>query len=261
MGIVRFASSLVALSAWTSGLLIILGLPLLVTGLQALIRRHFPVLRRRRHNDVAGFLLAVIGVIYAVSIGFILIDLHENRGEAKSTAQSEALTAMAIAQASQVMGEETRLGVTEHVVAYERAVIMSWPPGEGVHGPAQALDRLIDEVAALRPAGAAQEAFVWEATRELMEIGVAHRELHLEAREGYLHPTVWASVLLSSAATLAFCLLFGLENARLHYLMVGGVAIVVAVNLFLIVQLNYPFKGDLAVEPDTHLMVIRTLER
>ncbi|MFD0856994.1 hypothetical protein ACFQ07_32495, partial [Actinomadura adrarensis] len=123
----------------------------------------------------------------------------------------------------------------------------------------RALDRLLAEIEGLRPANASQEAFVWEATRELMDASVAHQKLHLEASEGFLEVALWVAMLISSVATLAFCLLFGLENAPLHYVMVAGATIVVAVNLFLIVQLNYPFKGDLSVRPDTHYYVIEQL--
>ncbi|MFD0854343.1 hypothetical protein ACFQ07_19045, partial [Actinomadura adrarensis] len=99
-GLTGIASFLVTMPVWLSGLLIIGGLPLLVAGLQALIRRRFPALRRGHHNDVAGFLLAVIGVVYAVVIGFVLIDLHENYGDAEESARSEALALMAVAETS-----------------------------------------------------------------------------------------------------------------------------------------------------------------
>jgi hypothetical protein len=139
-------------------------------------------------------------------------------------------------------------------------VIASWPPGEGgTEAPARALDRLLAGIERLRPAGESQEAFIWEATRELMDVSVAHQKLHLEAGEGFLEPALWVAMLISSMATLAFCLLFGLENAPLHYLMVAGATIVVAVNLFLIVQLNYPFIGDMSVRPEIHRYVIREL--
>lgn len=258
----QMTSILAALPAWLSGLLIIGGLPVLVAGLQALIRRSFPVLRERRQNDVAGFLLAVIGVVYAVAAGFILIDMNENRDEAKNAARSDALKLLAISKVSQVMGDEVQQQISAHVLAYERAVVESWPPGEGsTEAPERAMDRLVTEISGLRPKGLAQQAFVWDATSELMEVSVAHQNLDLEGREGYLDPALWMAMLISSSATLAFCLLFGLENARLHYLMVAGVTIVVAVDLFLMVQLNYSFKGDLSVQPDVHLHVIRELAR
>ncbi|MEO3782320.1 hypothetical protein ABGB12_03250 [Actinocorallia sp. B10E7] len=260
--LVRITSFLATLPAWLSGLLLIVGLPMLVAGLQALIRRHFPVLGERRHNDVAGFLLAVIGVIYAVSAGFILVDLHENRVEAKNAARSEAFSLMAIAQTSQVMGKDAQQRIVEHVLAYEKAVVESWPPGKGSPmAPLHALDRLLTEISRLQPTNATQAAFVAEATRELMEVSVAHQELDIGGREGYLDTSLWVAMLISSSATLAFCLLFGLENARLHYLMVAGVTTVIAVNLFLMVQLNHPFKGDLAVQPNSHQYVVRELER
>lgn len=261
-GPIRVTADLAELPVWASGLLIIVGLPLLVAGLQAVVRRRFPVLHDRRQNDVAGFLLAVIGVIYAVSAGFILIDLHDNYREIRQAARDEAFTLMAVAQTSRIMGEEARQRVTERVLDYERVTIASWPPGAGSEdAPTRALDRLLAEITALRPVGDAQEAFVWTATQELIEVSGERQELHLEARRGYLEPALWLAMFVASAATLAFCLIFGLENAFLHYLMVGGVATVVAVNLFLMLQLNYPLVGDMSVRPDVHLHVVQELTR
>lgn len=261
-GLARVASVAAALPLWVSGLLIVVGLPVLVAVVQAVIRRRFPVLLERRHNDVTGFLLAVIGVIYAVSAGFILLDLHDNYRETREATRAEALTLLTVAQASRVMGEEARRRVTERVLDYERATVASWPPGTGDEETVtRALDRLFDEIAALRPAGEAQKTFVRTATARLMEVDRQREELRLEAERGYLEPVLWLAMIVASAATLGFCLLFGLEQARLHYLLVGGVAVVVAVNFFLMVQLDHPFSGGLSVGPDVHRYVIRELTR
>jgi hypothetical protein len=256
------ASALASIPVWMSGLVIIIGLPLLVVGLQALIRRRFPALREGSHNDVAGFLLAVVGVVYAVAAGFVLIDMNDNRDELKAAARSDALRLLAIAKGGQVMGEEAHRRIATRVLDYERAVVRAWPPGKGSNKAAeQAMDLLIAEISVLRPTSAAQQAFVWEAVSSLAEVSVAYQELEMEGREGYIGPALWSVMLISSTATLAFCLIFGLENARLHYLMVAGAAVVVSVDLFLMVQLDYPFKGDLSVRPDTHRYVIQRLER
>jgi hypothetical protein len=54
-------------------------------------------------------------------------------------------------------------------------------------------------------------------------------------------------------------LLSGLESARLHYVMVAGLAAIIGTNLFLVVELNYPFAGDISVEPTSYRTVVKEL--
>jgi hypothetical protein len=70
---------------------------------------------------------------------------------------------------------------------------------------------------------------------------------------------MWAAILFGSAVTLGFCLLFGLEDARLHYMMVAGVAAIIAINLFLVLVLDHPFSGDVSVGPDAFEHVLNDL--
>src|ERR671916_330952 len=60
-----------------------------VAGLEA-VRRLVPARLRREHNDVAGFIYAVVGVIYAVLLALMVIAVWEEHEEAKATVREEA---------------------------------------------------------------------------------------------------------------------------------------------------------------------------
>ena len=53
-----------------------------------------------------------------------------------------------------------------------------------------------------------------------------------------------------------FALLFGVSDQRLHYIMVGAFATVLALQIFVILVLSHPFSGDLAVSPHPILHVV-----
>jgi hypothetical protein len=57
--------------------MVILALLLAVGGL-ALVEYLVPWQVRQRHNDVAGFIYAVLGVVYAVWLGFVTIAAWED---------------------------------------------------------------------------------------------------------------------------------------------------------------------------------------
>ena len=56
-----------------------------VAGL-VLVQRLVPPTTRKRHNDVAGFIYAVVGVSYAVLMGLVIIAVWEIFAEARNAA-------------------------------------------------------------------------------------------------------------------------------------------------------------------------------
>jgi hypothetical protein len=241
---------------WLIGVLVVAGLPLAAVGVQALLRRLAPGMRRGGHNDVAGFLLAVIGVIYGVVVAFVIIALWEDFTAARATVQVEASKLDDVVRDAEAFGEPTGGRVRSLAAAYAGAVASAeWDAMGGGRREARAAeaDRALDGLfAAVRqaPAGTpAQAAFLDQALTRLNDLAEARDERLHHAGES-IPGVLWVAILAGSAITLGFCLLFGLEDARLHYLMVAGVAGIIAVNLFLVLVLDHPFAGQVAVTPE-----------
>jgi fumarate reductase subunit D len=80
-------------SALTTALYVILTVfvPVLVAvvGL-VLVQRLVPPDRREEHNNVAGFIYAVLGVAYAVLLAFVLIAVWQDYNTAQTNLESEA---------------------------------------------------------------------------------------------------------------------------------------------------------------------------
>jgi len=56
-----------------------------------LVQRAVPPDRRQEHNDVAGFMYAVLGVAYAVLLGLMLVAVWQNYETAQASATKEAI--------------------------------------------------------------------------------------------------------------------------------------------------------------------------
>jgi hypothetical protein len=56
---------------------------------------------------------------------------------------------------------------------------------------------------------------------------------------------------------VGFALLFGVSDSRLHYLMVGCFAAVLAVQILVILVLSLPFSGDVKVTPEPFERVVQ----
>ena len=78
------------LSALFWALLILGGITGVAVAGALLVRRWATVEVLERHNEVAGFIYAVIGVLYAVLLGFTAIIVWERFNEAQTNVEKEA---------------------------------------------------------------------------------------------------------------------------------------------------------------------------
>jgi len=67
--------------------LVIGGICLLSLGGLLLVERLVPAQTRQKHNDVAGFIYAALGVIYAVLIALVVIAVWESFQAANETVE------------------------------------------------------------------------------------------------------------------------------------------------------------------------------
>jgi len=61
---------------------------------------------------------------------------------------------------------------------------------------------------------------------------------------------MWVVLALGGAVTIGFSLLFSVESYALHLLVVGAIAVTVALVLYVVVQLENPFVGTEAIGPE-----------
>ena len=249
--------------AWITGVVLIILFPLATVAIQAFLRRAVPALKEREHNEVAGFLVAVIGVAYAVIAGFTIIALWENFTDAQNAMKVEALRATPLEQGGRVFGPDTQARLRSEIIAYNQAVIDNWDTirqGNASPEVRARIDAMFTTIEHLEPTTHAQRAFVQEAETRLLDLSNDRRDRIITTHEGELPTLMWIAILIASAITVMYALLFGLESARLHYVMVAGLAAIVGTNLFIVTQLNYPYVGDISVQPTSYHTVIQELE-
>src|SRR5688572_13514221 len=76
-----------------------------------IVRRTVPHDRLARHTDIAGYVYAVIGVIYAVILAQVVIAAWEQYRDARAVADDEANAVLNLARLAQIWSEDDRLDV------------------------------------------------------------------------------------------------------------------------------------------------------
>ncbi|HEX3623005.1 MAG TPA: DUF4239 domain-containing protein [Acidimicrobiales bacterium] len=251
---------LVALNLWLLGTLLVVGIPLLVVAVQAAIRRIFPSIVEGEHNEVAGFLIAVVGVVYAVTLAFIVIVTWEEFNAARNTVDAEAAALRGVYRDTRALPEPAASQAGQQVVGYADEVsVAEWPAmSRGESSPA-AFGTLGDMFATLegvKDLSPTQETFLSDALVRLNDVA-GRRSDRISAAAESTPGVLWAAIILGGIVTLGFALLFGVSNERLHYLMVGGFAAVLAVQVFVILVLSHPFAGTVRVSPEPFVRIVQ----
>src|SRR5215211_2531524 len=110
------------------GVLVVIGACLAAVAGLELVQRVVPAQKRQEHNDVAGFLYAVIGVVYAVLLALLVIAVWEHYQKANETVEGEADSVGEVAWLAHRLPEPERHELQEDARSYAQEVVdTEWP--------------------------------------------------------------------------------------------------------------------------------------
>ncbi|GAA4894586.1 DUF4239 domain-containing protein [Actinomycetospora straminea] len=241
------------LPVWALFVLLVVVVPALVIGLQVLVRRRWPHLAEGEHNDVAGYLIAIVGVIYAVLLAFVVVVTWQQFSRASEVVGQEASALRGLYRESAAFPPEVRAGIQTDVRDYAAAVVTEeWPAmGRGEPGDpavAEVLDRMAARLATLPADTPIQQQYVAVEADRFAEV-VSFRSQRLDFVGQGLPVVLWIALVLGAVVTIGFGMIFGLRSTALHLLMTGSLAATIGVLLFVAVAIDQPFRGDVAVAP------------
>jgi hypothetical protein len=228
------------------------------------VRRRFPALTRDEHNDVTKFTYGFIGFVYAFFIGFMVSAMWGQITTADGAARDEGAAAVQIARDTVVFDRQDRDRVRRALLDYENAAIAEWD-GAGIrtsHDADAALAALYAEVRDIRPTDDTQKAALATSAANLDKLSQARTVRTLTAREDTGPPwPLWAVIFITSSMVVGTVIVYGVERPALHYPMVAIVGIIVATNLFLVLELSHPYIGAVATSSDPLQQVVAVLSR
>jgi hypothetical protein len=110
------------------GVLVVGGTCLIALAGLELVQRLVPADSRRQHNDVAGFIYAALGVIYAVLLALVVIAVWEEYRAASETVEQEANALAEIAWLAHRLPEPEGSHIQELCRSYAEVVVnKEWP--------------------------------------------------------------------------------------------------------------------------------------
>ena len=237
-----------------SGVLVVGGICLLALAGFELVQRLVSADARKEHNDVAGFIYAALGVIYAVLLALVVIAVWEEYGAASNTVEQEANATAEIFWLAHRLPEPEGTHIQELARSYaEEVVHKEWPlmeqgrtplmeQGEGTPAGWAIIDDIRESLQDVEPQTPADEQLYAEGLDQIQRLADARRMRLIAAEEG-VPGVLWAVLIFGGMAAVGFTYLFGLENTWAHRLMVLTLAAVIGLVLFTVGAIEHPFSG------------------
>jgi hypothetical protein len=223
--------------------------------------QHFvPTDVRKRHNDVAGFIYAVVGIAYAVLLGLMVVAVWEQYQMARSTAEREASELAELFWLGHRLPPAEGHRLQELARSYAQVVVdEEWPlmaRGESSPRAWALIDEIRLTVQNLNPDTAAEQVLYEQGLERVYDLADARRERLVDSREG-IPGILWVVLVAGAIITVGFTYLFGLDDTTTHTLMVAALALIIGLVIFTIGSLEYPFGGDVHLGPDAFELVLK----
>ena len=247
--------------------LLLLGLIVLFAGtavlVQMYVRRRFPQLKGDEHNDVTRFAFGVVGFVFAFFIGFVVSAMWGQINDADANTRAEGAAGVQLARDLTVFDRADSDRIRQSLLEYERAAEAEWPIAASGHSFPEAdhaLQRLYTAYGEVQPRTDAQKTLLATSFTNLDKVSQARTERVLTARTD-IGPTwsLWAVIFLTSGLVLGCSIIYGVEKPSMHYPMIATVGVLVAANVFLVLELSHPFLGEVGTSPEPLREVIRVL--
>jgi hypothetical protein len=250
-----------AVPAIVSGSIIVAGFVAVSLGIAFVVDRLSPRELRIEHNDLAGFILAVIGVIYAVLLAFVTIGVWERFevAESRSYEEAAALTAIYRDAGSFEQGREVRAAVRTYV---EGLLADEWPrmqrgeESQRVDGQIEHIDAM---VRGLRVTSQSRQDVHDQMLAEL-SVALGDRDARLSEDATGINGVMWVVLALGAFVTIGFTSLFGFRRDVMQFVMIGALALLIGLVLFLAIALNYPYRGAVTIDPKAFHTALRTFD-
>jgi len=236
------------------GIVIVGGSLLLTLLVIVLVRRLISHQTLARHNDVAGFVYATMGVTYAVVLAFVVIAVWENYAATREVADREASAVGALYRLANGFPAPQRGTAQEALLAYAEAVVdEEWPAMADQKAPSLRTSAALDELYAVyaQPelVAAVNPEQYGESLRLLDEVSADRRGRVLASNSG-LPDIMWLVLVGGGVLVVGFAFLFGVESAYSQAAIMGALTVTISLLLFVAADAQHPFRGGFVVEPE-----------
>lgn len=217
------------------------------------VRRLVGVEVLKSFNEVAGNMFQVVGTLYAVLLGLIVVDAMTNMSDLRVTLEEEANEVCDVFILARGLPAEPRRKMEHFASTYVEAVIdREWEAmreGKLCREAIVCANYLWDTILDFKPQNDDEQGIKSAIISELIDMS-DHRRKRLLASVHGVSIELWTVLTVGGLLTLGFSYFLGLHSVKGQILMTAIIATSLALNVYLVYLFGYPLSGVYALPPD-----------
>lgn len=216
------------------------------------IRTHISPEKIKHSHDVAGFTYNIIGVVYAVLLGFTVVNVQERFNDAAQISEMEANYVADLYRDADALGEpytkelqETLRRYIDLVLKEEWSLMREGKTAESVISVVHDLWYIYYKI---EPKTEREKIWLAESVSKLNDFtNIRLRRIYNSNNS--LGGIMWLLLYAGAAITLGFLGFFWVEDFKVHLIITIALAALIGLILYLIQALDSVYIGDISVEP------------
>lgn len=214
------------------------------------------------HNDVASAILQMLGTVLAVMMSFMVVGVWEQYDAAGQNTQIEASALSDLHHLADALPRPARTQIQTGIDRYISLVLSrEWPlmaQGGESRQAHQTAYHIQDLVTHFKPANTQQSLVQSQALAYASQFLDARRQRIRDNQTG-IPNVLWSAMLAVAVITIFFSFYFKVQQPVAQHIMVAALTAVITLIVVLIAELDYPFRGDIAIHPDAYVHLYNTL--
>lgn len=223
-----------------------------------LVRRW--VHRKRSVNDLIGFFLSAFSMIYGILLGLLAVATYQSYSVADDIVAKEATSLAALYRDFGGYPSPMRETLQGSLRNYTLEVVnVSWPKqrlGEIPTRETELIREIFDKLLTFNPGDRREEAVFGETLRQFNQL-IEHRRARLDAIGNGIPSILWWVVMIGALFHIILLWLLDME-LHAHLLLSGLLACFIGILIFLIAELDHPFRGHVSTGPEPLRLVLET---
>ena len=197
-------------------------------------------------------------VLYGLVAALTAVSVWTRYSQVSDTVSAEATAIAGLWRDLGGYPQRERDSMREVLRGYTNQIIQeAWPEqrqGRIPRAGVEWMDRFLAQLLVFEPSSESQKLLHAETLNAFNRMHEARRQ-RLDAVNSGLPGVMWAVLLPGAMGSLLLCLFFPVEDIRFQAILVMGLAGFVAMVLFVIVSLDRPFHGAMAIPADSYQLV------
>jgi hypothetical protein len=214
-----------------------------------------------RTNELVGVSLASFSVLYGILLGLVAVGAYGNYSAMDDLVTKEASCVASLYRDTSAFPEPYREALHRDLRAYTRFTIdIGWPAqrrGLVPEGGTDVVNNLFDDLMRLDPADKRGEIVFSESFRQFNSLIELRRARLADITTG-IPPILWWVVAIGAILNLILIWMMEME-IHVHVLLTIILSLFLASVIFLVIAMDYPFRGEVSVGSEPFERVYLTL--